>query len=471
MEAWAHEWVQKKREDGVRGIEIKHFGNSYYVYRSTTVWDKEAKKRRKRSVYLGKIDKERGFIKRERETPSFKPKSIRQYGNALLLHHAMGDILPLLRESFDEYWQEIYALAITRMLGMTPLNRVENVWERLYDPHKLTPRLSPKLLAAVLRDVGADRSGQSVIFRELARNGWQFVYDLSVVFTRSAGINFAELGYHKDHLYLPQIQITLLYAVDTGLPTMIRALPGSVKDITTLTTSLSEVDIDKKILFLDRGFFSEDVVAFLLQREIAFLLPAKRNSALYEISIHLTQHFFYHERLIRYGKQRQEAYFLYLFEDAVLRMEEEKTLYKRLDERKITREEFEKGRKNAGRILILSSLDRVGEDIFMMYKQRGRVETQFDSYKNVLNADWMYLQDDESVFGHLFISFLALYGYCKLEKELKKAGLLQRFAPADLLEEFSKVYLFTDGTREVISEIPRKVAELEAKMGVDVFPK
>jgi len=83
----------------------------------------------------------------------------------------------------------------------------------------------------------------------------------------------------------------------------------------------------------------------------------------------------------------------------------------------------------------------------------------------------MYLQDDERVFGHLFISFLALYGYCKLEKELKKAGLLQRFSPADVLEEFSKVYLFTDGTREVVSEIPRKVAELEAKLGGNVFPK
>jgi hypothetical protein len=62
-------------------------------------------------------------------------------------------------------------------------------------------------------------------------------------------------------------------------------------------------------------------------------------------------------------------------------------------------------------------------------------------------------------------------GYCKLEKELKKTGLLQRFSPTDVLEEFSKVYLFTDGTREVVSEIPRKVAELEAKLGVDVFPK
>lgn len=320
MEDWVREWVQARRGDGEQGIEIKHLGNSYYVYRSTTVWDKEAKKRRKRSVYLGKLDEERGFIRRDREIPRVKPKSVRQYGNAMLLHRAMTDILPLLRESFAKHWQEIYALAITRILGAVPLKRVGSVWERLYDPNKLTPKLSPKQLAAILRDVGGDWSGQDLIFRELARNGRQFVYDLSVVFTSSEDVTFAEAGYNKDHVFLPQIQLALLYTVDNGLPTMIRALPGSIKG---------------KILILDRGFYSEDVVAYLLQREISFLLPTRRNSTLYDVRIHLTRHFFYRERLIRYGKRRIEGYFLYLFEDAQLGVEEEKTLYKRLDEGKL----------------------------------------------------------------------------------------------------------------------------------------
>jgi hypothetical protein len=34
------------------------------------------------------------------------------------------------------------------------------------------------------------------------------------------------------------------------------------------------------MLILDRGFFSKDVVAFLLEQEISFLLPARRNSKL-----------------------------------------------------------------------------------------------------------------------------------------------------------------------------------------------
>jgi choline-glycine betaine transporter len=32
----------------------------------------------------------------------------------------------------------------------------------------------------------------------------------------------------------------------------------------------------------------------------------------------------------------------------------------------------------------------------------------------------MYLQDDESVLGHLFTSFLSRYGYCRLGTELKR---------------------------------------------------
>jgi hypothetical protein len=65
----------------------------------------------------------------------------------------------------------------------------------------------------------------------------------------------------------------------------------------------------------------------------------------------------------------------------------------------------------------------------------------------------------------------ALYGYCTLEAALKEAGLLRKLSPLDLLEEFSKVYIVTDGEQEVISEIPRKVAELDKLLGIHVFPK
>ncbi len=103
------------------------------------------------------------------------------------------------------------------------------------------------------------------------------------------------MGYNKDHVYLPQINLALLYSVDKGVPTMIRALPGSIRDITSLYNSLRESGIEGsgKILILDRGFFSEAVVAFLLDKGVSFILPARRNSKLYDVRIHLTGHFFF----------------------------------------------------------------------------------------------------------------------------------------------------------------------------------
>ncbi|HUV80437.1 MAG TPA: hypothetical protein VMW40_06410 [Candidatus Bathyarchaeia archaeon] len=42
---------------------------------------------------------------------------------------------------------------------------------------------------------------------------------------------------------MPQINLALLCSVDTGLPTMIHSLPGSVNDIKTLYHSLNELDL------------------------------------------------------------------------------------------------------------------------------------------------------------------------------------------------------------------------------------
>ena len=83
----------------------------------------------------------------------------------------------------------------------------------------------------------------------------------------------------------------------------------------------------------------------------------------------------------------------------------------------------------------------------------------------------MYLQDDESIFGHLFGSFISLYAYCKIEFAIKKKDLLHKLSPLDVLEEFAKVYMIKDGEREIISEVPKKVAELDKVLGFNVFPK
>jgi hypothetical protein len=90
MEQWAREWLKEQRDQGVKCLEVKTQGKNHYVYHSTTYWDKELKKPRKTSKYLGKLDPDKGLIKSGERQPS-NIRNITEYGNSMLLHEMMKD--------------------------------------------------------------------------------------------------------------------------------------------------------------------------------------------------------------------------------------------------------------------------------------------------------------------------------------------------------------------------------------------
>jgi len=113
----------------------------------------------------------------------------------------------------------------------------------------------------------------------------------------------------------------------------------------------------------------------------------------------------------------------------------------------------------------------VCEIISVQNKKREVVEKMFDTYKTVLNADKLYLHGDESVFGHVLVAFLSLYIHCELEQLLKKAKPNHMITPIDLLSKYSKVYHLEMGGRGRITEVPKKVLDLDETLGLYGFPK
>jgi len=83
----------------------------------------------------------------------------------------------------------------------------------------------------------------------------------------------------------------------------------------------------------------------------------------------------------------------------------------------------------------------------------------------------LYLRDDKSVFGYIFVSFLSLYTYCKLEQLLKKVELDHKITPIDLLFKYSKVYHLDMGENNIIIEVPKEMLDLDKKLGLNIFPK
>jgi hypothetical protein len=119
----------------------------------------------------------------------------------------------------------------------------------------------------------------------------------------------------------------------------------------------------------------------------------------------------------------------------------------------------------------VSSLDIAAAEVFGLYKGRVEVEQMFDVFKNTLEGDLLYLGDDFAVFGHLFVGFLSLFGYCVLQNLLRCGGLFDSVSPLDLLAELSLVYAVDCGEQMVLSEIPKKARILDEKLGLNLFPK
>lgn len=69
---------------------------------------------------------------------------------------------------------------------------------------------------------------------------------------------------------------------------------------------------------------------------------------------------------------------LYLFEDEDLELEERKTLFDKVENGSITKEEANLTEKLAGRILFLSNVDTTPREIYELYKTRDLVEKHFD---------------------------------------------------------------------------------------------
>jgi transposase len=473
MEDWAREWLEGQRKKGEKCLEIKYVQNKPYVYRSTSVYNKATKSPKKKSKYLGRLTKEHGLIPKHSQTTNTptQPRTVHEYGNAALLAEEFGELIPILQKAFPSCWQELIALTFTRISGYTPLSRVKDVWEKLDNVLNISPSCDPRKLSNALTAIGGDRNAQQKVFQYLSSQSRQLIYDLSFIFSYSDTVNLAEFGHNAEDTWMPQVNIALFSAMDTRLPVMIRAIPGSVRDVATLIGSLSEINTSGSVLVLDRGFVSVKNEVLLQEANIPFLLPQRRNSTRYGTRIHLTDHFFYHKRLIHAGRREVDGLVLYLYEDADLEVEEKKTLYRLLEKGDIDRETLNQRLKRAGRILILSSITADPQEIYELYKSRNLVETHFAAFKSLVQADKLYLRDDTAVFGHVFVGFLCLYLYCRILNRIKSAKLSAHLSPQGLLLKLSKVYSVISDSDKQITEVPKKVRKIAEDLKLlHIFP-
>ncbi len=463
MEDWVKKIVEEERKKRNIPLEAKLLNGNYYLYRSTSRSDRITRKTVKVSDYIGRITKD-GITEKGKDT-----RSIYEYGNSALVHSLSGDLIARLQKYFPDWWSDLYALSVIRLMDPVPLKSVKDRWEKLYLSREIQAQLSSNTLTDILRDAGSDMAAQMDLFQSLITESRKLAFDLSSIFSRSENINMVAKGHNADHIYMPQVNTALAFDLDQYRPVFLKPLEGSVRDVKSLRNVLDEIHFDG-ILVLDTGFSSQDL-AEIMRSDMKFIMPLRRNQDIIDYSMDLRSSFVYRDRGIISGFLNRNGFRIYMYLDKKLMAEESPTFIKLIAEGKRKQNEFQSEYMKFGKISILSNVKDDPETIYSLYKQREEIEQAFDAMKNELENDKSYLNDDDSLRGYFFVSFLSLYMYYSIFVLIRAADLTNKLSVKDVLLKFSKVYKIVGEKKESLSEIPSSVEKIDRLLGTNVFPK
>jgi len=91
-----------------------------------------------------------------------------------------------------------------------------------------------------------------------------------------------------------------------------------------------------------------------------------------------------------------------------------------------------------------------------------------DTFKNVLDADRSYMQDEHALEGWMFANYIALHWYYKIYQLLVKTDLITKYSPMDVLDflqEIRKVKI--DGVWYQ-KEATAKTGKILKKLGLNI---
>ncbi|MDA3835338.1 MAG: transposase, partial [Spirochaetales bacterium] len=293
------------------------------------------------------------------------------------------------------------------------------------------------------------------------------LFDISSISSYAKDNPYVERGYNRDHEGLEQINIALISTYEANIPLWCTELPGSMSDQIALEyvcDHLEKLDVGKVGFLLDRGFYSEDNIRNLTQKNHKFTMPVPshikwqndfidshrgdlqrpanligtedKDSIIYGLTIVKTT---------KYGRM-----WIHLYYDAVRKERDVARLMETLkkcqddleDGRMLKSREYlyeryfevketpKRGRKvilkekevdayisgHSGYWLLLSTNEKDTARALFQYRQRNNIELHFDDMKNLMDCNRIRVHSEDVMQGRVFINFLTMIVVTELKR-------------------------------------------------------
>ena len=235
-----------------------------------------------------------------------------------------------------------------------------------------------------------------------------------------------------------EARMTTVVQRDSGYPLMFRITSGNVNDVSTITRTLTDLgvhDVAADFVLLDAGYFTGDNIDALYDAKIDFItrLP-ERNRILYDKILSEARGTLMEQKnLVRYnnravyivrvdcelGNHKHKA-FAYLGYDVDRASDEVHKAVKRLSDKKLNDEQFQKLLENAGIFVIVSSRKHETFQILPLYYIRQTIEQYFDLSKGSSKLTPLRVHSEQALYGHLILSMIAATINIRIMNTLKQ---------------------------------------------------
>lgn len=485
------EWVQSFKEPRT---EIRCINGAYYKYEVRYAYNKEKKRTDKITVRLmGKITDKEGFTPSDKDLIRQKaaqlPKvDIKNFGVYNLYSNLLSEEIDEMKTLFkDDVSEKLLSFSMMRWAYQSPIKRAPN-----YHAHDFCSEvwskesISDKEISETLKFVGQNREVLVEWMKQMLTLSGQgnnkfVMMDSTHVSTVSEQLGINAKGYNPAHDFDEQIRLMYLFSAQMKRPVYYRLINGNINDISSMSLCVKEMNVCDVIFIADKGFYSEKNIKELDANKLQYIIPLRRNNQLIDFSPlmqanykkEIKNYFIYQGRIIWYYQYERGDKKLVTFLDEKLKVEEEADYLMRTKSHpeKYSEEKFYEKIEGFGTLTIISKLKdqekQTPQELYEAYKQRNEVEVMFDSYKNFLQADRMYMQDRYVLEGWLMANFIAMIAYYKLYSRLKQAKLLSKYSPKDIIELSKSIYQIKIRGEWNRSEMTAKSKQLFKKIGID----
>jgi len=519
-------------------------GKHTYLYESTSYRDADGRPRNSRKI-VGKVDPETNIEKYKREyiakrkaegnpleisdvQSSFnineiKQSRINEYG-AFYLYKSITEKIGLyssLQGSLGKHYNEVFTLATYLVSTGDPFLYCED-W---INKTECLPvgSMSPQRISEIISSISHNE--RESFYCKWAENRSESEYlalDITSISSYSELIEDVEWGYNRDDEKLPQINLCLLTGEKSRLPIYQTVYSGSLKDVTTLKTTLAKfkaISNEKPILVvMDKGFYSAKNINMMLKEEseVKFVISVPfstkfaknqvksenkdidslRNTIVYgadsirgitkvrtwDKESKVYTHVYYNPVKATKTKEELYAHVTVLKELAEADTEnkeyakefEKYLLIRKSDKRpsgysiNIREDVVNAELETAGWMVIISNEVQDAKRALSIYRDKDVVEKGFLKLKNNLELGRLRVHREDRMQNKIFIAFIALILMSLIHKVMTEKNLYKSMTMKKLLLTLSKLRIQNINDTQVLYPLTKEQKQIFEAFEIDL---